>query len=175
MSLWHCLAASVIALALASCGTTQEVTQAPAVRPDVLVPSKDLNLVRGVLINRMTGIGYRVTTDAPATITFEKQLEQSSGFLGGMFGGPPYARVTTVLAESGGAIRIVAELATVTNPGTSNEQRSELRGKEPEAVQQTLESVVTDIRAMPPPRRTPAKKKKTKKAAQLFGASWNAA
>jgi hypothetical protein len=158
---WRSFAAGAFALALTACGTTQEVTQAPTIRPDVVVPSRDLNIVRGALINRITGLGYRVTIDAQSTITFEKKLEQE-GFLGGMFGGPPVARVTTVLAESGGAIRIVAELATVNNPGTGNEQRSELRGREPGAVQQALEAVVQDIRSMPPPRRVPAKKKAKK-------------
>lgn len=74
----------------------------------------------------MLNRGYNLTQDNQFTVSFDRPVENvlAAAMLGSSYDGTPNARVTYTIVEANGATRVIADMAIVTNPGSSFERRT---------------------------------------------------
>lgn len=136
--------AALLLPALAACQSTAARTSTASGRPEVTISGKPLPAIKGALLSRMLDNGYRVTRDDASTLTVEKE---ASGVLAPLLlstpaGGSPNVRIVYTFAEIGWATRVVADMAIISNPGTTFEKRIDMsQSSEAPKVQGYLDSV----------------------------------
>ncbi len=152
------LAASLLAAAtLHGCGTpVQHATASGNVEVTISAPTADV--VKAALVNEMVNRGYRITKDTPYEVVFDKPVENFAAqlLLGSRYDGVPNARISYMIAATPPTVRVVADMAIITNPGSSFERRTPLNnGQDSMQVQTILDSIKTKLEAppaAPPPR-----------------------
>ena len=114
-------------IGLTACQTVKPPATASG-RPEVTISGVTPAQVKPVLVNKTIDKGYRIVKDDAYSLTFEKPSDSFAAnvFLGTRAGGPPVQRVSFTIAEVGGATRVVADAALVSNAGMAFEQRTDV-------------------------------------------------
>ncbi|MBB5053047.1 hypothetical protein HNQ36_003038 [Afipia massiliensis] len=109
-------------------------------KPEVVLQNASVDAVKSELINNMINGGYRVTKDTSYELSFDKPVQNiaAAALLGSRYDAQPNARVTYTIASMGPNIRVVADLAVITNPGSSFERRTEFNNSQDSAQIQAM-------------------------------------
>jgi hypothetical protein len=117
--------------------------------PEVTVQNVAADKVKAALVNKMLNKGYRITRDTQFELAYDKPVENvmASVLLGSKYDSQPNARVAYSIAQVGKDVRVVADLAVITNPGSAFERRTDLnRGVESPKVQTFLDDMASEVR-----------------------------
>lgn len=111
--------------------------------PEIVMPNTTVSAVKSELVLRMTSDGYRITRDSDYELAFDKPAQGAAALLmGSRYDPVPYVRVSYAFAPTADAVRVSANTAIITNPGSSFERRAETtRGPDGQAVQNILTNV----------------------------------
>lgn len=148
------------AVALQGCGTPVEhATASGKVETSITAPSADV--VKSALVNEMVNRGYRITKDTPYEVAFDKPSDSVAAQLlfGSRYDGIPNARISYMIASTPPTVRVVADLAIITNPGSAFEQRMPLNNSQESVQAQALLDAVKYKIESPPPAAPKARKK----------------
>jgi hypothetical protein len=121
----------VLCAALGGCGTP--VTHATGSgKVEVEINGTTPESVKASLVNSMINRGYRITKDTPYEIAFDKPVDNLAVavLLGSKYDAQPNARVSYFIAATPPAVRVVADIAVITNPGSGFEQRTEMNASQ---------------------------------------------
>lgn len=110
-------------LLLTSCATPGR-DNAPSGRPEITVTGTDSILVGLKLTDEMLKLGYGIREQSGYSIVFEKQLTDPTVaiWFGGRYDMHPSSRVSYMLLEQDGTVRVVADLKIIMNPGSRDER-----------------------------------------------------
>lgn len=148
-----------VVLALASCalGACTATTNldkpldTPSGHPEVTISRTTDNKVKAALAREMTSKGFHVTKDTRSELAFDKPLDdkQAQAVLGNKVTGTTNGRITYSITRVGDDIRIIADLAAITNPGSPSELSTDMndatKGAPVHDVQSFLEDVRTEL------------------------------
>jgi hypothetical protein len=136
-------------LALASCtlGACAAPTHldSPNGHPEVTISRTTPNNVRAAIVSKMIDKGFHVTEDAQLKLVFDRPLDNklAEALLGSKVKGTPNGRITYSIAQVGDDVRVVADLAAITNPGSASERSTDMN--DPDAVHD-VQSLLDDLR-----------------------------
>lgn len=136
-------------VALAACAAPV-AHQTASGRAEATYPGVKVENVKAALVNRMTNGGYRVVRDSQFQLAFEKPNDNLAVnlLLGSKYDPQTNLRVTFDIAQAGDAVRVVSDLAVITNPGSGFEQRTDLNGSAASAeIQDTLDGLKYQIKS----------------------------
>lgn len=162
--LWFVAASAAVAavLTLGGCGTP--VTHATVSgKVEVAITGSTPEAVKAGLVNEMVNHGYRITKDTSYEIAFDRPTDNiaASVLLGSKYDAQPNARVSYFITPTPPIVRVVADIAIITNPGSSFERRTEMNGSQDSVqVQALLDRLKTSLEAPPPVAAKPSKSKK---------------
>ncbi len=96
-------------------------------RPELRVTGTDSIVVGLKLTNEMLNLGYNVREQSDYLIVFEKQITDTrvDTWSADRYDMHPHSRVSYMLFEQDGTVRVVADLKVITNPGTRFERVAE--------------------------------------------------
>jgi hypothetical protein len=157
-------AALAAVLMLGGCGTP--VTHATGSgKVEVAINGAAPEAIKAALVNKMLNSGYRITKDTAYEIAFDRPTDNIAVavLLGSKYDAQPNARVSYFIASTPPLVRVVADIAIITNPGSGFEQRTEMNGSQDSVrVQALLDEIKASLEAPPPPP-VAAKPSKSKK------------
>lgn len=130
----------VLCLALlAGCAT--QTLNTPTGRPEVTIPNADLEEIKNLLTQNAIDWGYHVREVTDYRAVYEKRGEGTGEAIlfGSTYDPFPLYRLQYDLLPQGEAVRIVGNLAVVTNPGSGYERTQDLsKGKSGVQIQDFL-------------------------------------
>lgn len=138
-------------IGLTACQTVKPPATASG-RPEVTIPGASAAQVKPLLLSKTIDKGYRIIKDDAYSLTFEKPTDNMAAaiLLSTNAGGPPTQRVTFTIAELGGATRVVADMAFVSNAGMAFERRTDVSsGAAAPQVQAFLDEVAAQATPAP--------------------------
>jgi hypothetical protein len=119
----------VVPVALSGCThPVQHFTPSGKVESVFLAPT---DAVKARLVNQMTDWHYTISKDTPYLISFDRPSEDlmANVLLGSKYDSTPNIRVTyTIMQMQSGSVRVVADFAVITNPGSGYERRTPING-----------------------------------------------
>ena len=101
----------------------------------------------------MLNKGYRITKDTQFELAFDMPVDNAmvSVLLGSKYDSQPNKRVSYSIAQVGEDVRVVADFAVITNPGSAFERRTDLNESAATTdVQTLLEEVASESKSAPP-------------------------
>jgi hypothetical protein len=148
-----------VVLALASCALGACTTSTnldkpldtPSGHPEVTISRTTDTKVKAALLHEMMSKGFHVTKDTRSGLAFDKPLDdkQAQAVLGNKVTGTAIGRITYSITRVGDDIRVIADLAAVTNPGSASELSTDMndpaKGAPVHDVQSFLEDVRTEL------------------------------
>jgi hypothetical protein len=147
------IAVLAAALILGGCGTP--VTHATGSgKVEVGINGATPEIVKPGLVNKMVNYGYRITKDTPYEIAFDRPTDNlaASILLGSKYDAQPNARVSYFITATPPTVRVVADIAIITNPGSSFERRTEMNNSQDSVqVQALLDDLKMSLETPPPP------------------------
>ena len=117
----------LVCFSLAACASP--VThQTASGRPEVTIATTTVDAVKGALISAMVNGGYSITRDSDYLLAFDRPVDNvlAAALLGSEYDSTPNARISYTIAELRSRIRVVADLALVTNPGSAFERHTNM-------------------------------------------------
>jgi len=117
----------VLALGCALCACAAPVhLDTPSGHPEVTISRVAPDRVKSALVNKMIDSGYRITKDTQFELTFDKPADSALAILllSSDRGGTPNMRVAYSIAQVGDDVRVVADVAIISNPGSPYEKTS---------------------------------------------------
>jgi hypothetical protein len=126
MRLLDALVLAFMSTALITC--TSVTHETPSGRAEVTIPNTTVDRVKSYLVSIMTNKGYRITKDSQFQISFDKPSENIAlnVLLGSKYDSTPNMRVSYDIAALPNGIRVISDLAVITNPGSAFERRTEV-------------------------------------------------
>jgi hypothetical protein len=118
------VALAVFALAFGGCQTVQHNT--PSGKAEVQIANVTTDQVKAEIVNGMMTSGWIIQQDTPYALSFDKPVQNvmAAALLGSQYDATPTSRVTFVIAQNGPNVRIVTDIAIITNPGSGFERRT---------------------------------------------------
>lgn len=115
-------------------------------RPEIMT-STPLEKLKPELVSAMMNRGYSMRSDSGMVMMMEKRLPDAYGISHGSRYDPiPAGRITFTFLQSSAQVRLIADLAIVTNPGSAYEsQKSANNTQDARVIQQFLEDLKTRI------------------------------
>ena len=115
-------------------------------RPEIMT-STPLEKLKPELVSAMMNRGYSMRSDSGMVMMMEKRLPDAYGISHGSRYDPiPAGRITFTFLQSSAQVRLIADLAIVTNPGSAYEsQKSANTTQDARVIQQFLEDLKTRI------------------------------
>lgn len=129
----YCVIARALALALCCTGCVAPVSHTTASgKPEVTIQRTTADAVKSAIVNRMVNGGYRITKDTPYEVAFDRPVQNIAAqvLLGSKYDSQPNARVSYMIATIGADVRVVSDMAIITNPGSGFEQRTEMNNSQ---------------------------------------------
>lgn len=145
------IAAAAAMLSLVACQTVKPPATASG-RPEVSIAGAKPEQVKALLVSKMLDKGYRLAKDDSFNVTFEKVSDNLAAniLFGTRAGGNPVVRVNYTIADLSGSVRVVADLAIISNAGMAFENRTDVSaGAEAPKVQAFLETVAEETATRP--------------------------
>ena len=101
-------------------------------RPEVTITTNNVGAVKGALISEMVNRGYSITRESDFLVAFDRPIDNvwAAALLGSRYDSTPNARVSYTIARIQDAIRVVADLAIITNPGSAFERQTNMNANE---------------------------------------------
>jgi C-terminal processing protease CtpA/Prc len=101
-------------------------------RPEITIPNVSTDRVKSELVNRMVNGGFRIHRDTPYEISFEKPSDNFAVnvLMGSKYDSQPNVRASYTLAQIGSGVRVVGDLAIVTNPNSAFEKRTDMNNSQ---------------------------------------------
>jgi hypothetical protein len=156
----------VLALGCALCACAAPThLDTPSGHAEVTISRVAPEKIKAALVNKMIDKGYRITKDTQFELAFDKPADSIlvAALFGSKYDAIPNARVTYSIAQVGDDVRIVGDLAVITNPGSAHEQRTDMNGAAKDApihdVQVFLDNLRTELTSTqtldnkPPPKK----------------------
>lgn len=143
------VAVLALGLFLAACVTTSmPVLQTPSGKPEVTVYGSDKKTVVDAIANEMLTLGYTIASVDDYVAMFTKRRSRRKYRDGKWIDSVIERRVTLNIVETGGAVRVVANLEIISDPGKETEKVSSPGGGGAAAhgLQDTLEKGVAAVR-----------------------------
>lgn len=123
----HKLLVLLFLIPLAGCATpVQHPT--PSGKPEVIINKTNVKTVRNKVSEFMINYGYRPVRSDDMTAVFDKIINDGGMInlmMGSQYDMNPAARVTYTFLEQGKAVRVIADIAVITNPGSGYERRND--------------------------------------------------
>lgn len=154
------LAIAALAAALGGCGSVDHHTASGKVEATIAAP---LEAVKAAVINAMVNQRYRISKDTAFELAFDKPTDNllAAAFLGSRYDSTPNTRISYFLAPTPPSVRVVADFAIITNPGSSYERRTDFNRSEDTAqVQALLDGVKAQLETRAPPPAAPPRQKR---------------
>ncbi len=125
------LAATVSAVLLAGCGTPVNHATISG-KPEVSISGTTPDAVKAAIINEMINRQYRISKDTPYEIAFDKPTDNAAAILllGSKYDAVPNVRASYYITSTPPTVRVVADLAVITNAGSGFERRTDVNGNE---------------------------------------------
>ena len=133
MSHYYVIACGFTVLALCCAGCAAPVAHMTASgKPEVTIQRTTADAIKSAIVNRMVNGGYRITKDTPYEVAFDRPVQNIAAqvLLGSKYDSQPNARVSYMIATIGADVRIVTDIAIITNPGSPFEQRTEMNNSQ---------------------------------------------
>jgi SPOR domain len=146
------LAVLGLAACLAGCGTPVRQNTASG-RPEVTVHQVPADRVKAAIVNEMIDMGYRITKDSQFEIAFDRPTDNpvAAVLFGSKYDAQPNARISYSIAQMGNDVRVVADMAIITNPGSGFEQRTDVSdGADSPKIQEFLDGMARSLAPQPP-------------------------
>lgn len=131
-------------LPLAGCATpVTHATQSG--KPEATIRGSE-SRVRKELTNLMMDSGYRVTKSDDTTIVFEKPITNTMAqfALASRYDHQPVERSSFTIIDQGKTVRLIGDLAGITNPGSAFERRTDFNRGADSMITQAQIDVVKD-------------------------------
>ena len=130
--------------ALGACSAPAQL-DTPSGRPEVTISRTTPDNVKAAVVRKMIDKGFQVTKDAQFELAFDRPLDNKlvGALLGSKVKGTPNGRITYSIAQVGDDVRVVADLAAITNPGSASERSTDINP--PDAVHD-VQSLLEDLR-----------------------------
>lgn len=111
-------------------------------RPEIMT-NASLDRLKPELVSAMMNRGYSMRSDSGMVMMMEKRLPDAYGISHGSRYDPiPAGRITFTFLQSSAQIRLIADMAIVTNPGSAYEsQKSANNTQDARVIQQFLEDL----------------------------------
>ena len=95
-------------------------------KPEVTIHTENVSSVKESVVSRMINRGYNLIRDTDYQMVFDRPIDNvwAAAFWGSRYDGIPNARITYTFAVGTDTVRVVADLAIITNPGSAFERRS---------------------------------------------------
>jgi hypothetical protein len=92
--------------------------------------------------------GFQVTKDTQFELAFDRPLDdkQAQAILGSKVKGTPHGRITYSIEQVGDDVRVVADLAVVSNPGRVSERSTDQNDASKGAPVHDVQSFLDDLR-----------------------------
>jgi len=151
----HILIALALVSLCAACSAPGQLATASR-HPEVTISQTTPDKVKSALVSKMIDKGYRITKDSPYELAFDHPMDNilATVLLGSKYDSEPNARVSYSIAQSGEDVRVVTDLAAITNPGSAFERRTDLNGSaEAAKVQAFLDGLRTELKSSQTPKR----------------------
>jgi hypothetical protein len=115
----------IVSLGLASCATPVQHNTASG-KPEVTINVADLDAVTSTFQSEMINRGYMQTGGNRFMLKFDRPVTNilASALLGSRYDSQPNARITYMFSKFSSSIRVVADMAVITNPGSAFERRT---------------------------------------------------
>jgi uncharacterized protein YceK len=100
----------------------------PSGKVEVTINGVQKSAVKDELINGMVNKGYTVTRSDDALLVFDRPIQNSAAafMFSSDFSANPTTRTSYNLIQTGKSVRVVADFAAITNPGSGFEKRTDL-------------------------------------------------
>jgi len=141
-----------VVLALASCalGACAAPTHldTPSGHPEVTISRTTPNKVKAALVRKMIDKGFQVTKDKQFELAFDRPLDNklAEALLGSKVSGTPNMRVTYSISQVGDDVRVIADLAAITNPGSASELSTDMNDAAKGAPVHDVQSFLDELR-----------------------------
>ena len=121
----------ILCFVVASCATPVKHHTASG-RPEVTIATTNVEAVKGALISEMVNRGYSITRESDFLVAFDRPVDNvwAAALLGSRYDSTPNARVSYTIARIQDTIRVVADLAIITNPGSAFERQTNMNANE---------------------------------------------
>jgi hypothetical protein len=131
------------------CGCAAPVQHGTASgKPEVTISNTTQDIVKPLVVNRMLSAGYRITRDTQFELAFDAPVQNVAAqvLLGSKYDSQPNARVSYSFASTGTGLRVVADIAIITNPGSGFERRTEMnQSADSPLIQNMLDAVRSEV------------------------------
>lgn len=146
------LGIAALAATLCGCASVDHQTASGKVEVTINAPPE---AVKASIVNAMVNQRYRISKDTAFELAFDKPTDNllAAAFLGSRYDSTPNTRISYFLAPTPPSVRVVADFAIITNPGSSFERRTDLNRSEDTAQVQAL---LDDVKAQTEQRVAPA-------------------
>ena len=142
-------AVTILCFLVAACATPVKHHTASG-RPEVTIATTNVGAVKGALISEMVNRGYSITRESDFLVAFDRPIDNvwAAALLGSRYDSTPNARVSYTIARIQDAIRVVADLAIITNPGSAFERQTNMNANEDSRkIQGLLDRVKSNVDA----------------------------
>ena len=97
-------------------------------KPEVTVSTNDVGAVKAALVSEMIDRGYGITSEGDHRLVFDRAADSflAGVLFGSSYDSTPNTRISYTLVPTSDGVRVVADLAVVTNPGSAFEKRMEM-------------------------------------------------
>lgn len=119
-------------------------------KPEVTVGTDDVGQVKAALVSEMVDRGYHITADSDYRLVFDRPVDNflAGVLLGSSYDTTPNARIAYALVRRAEGVRVVADIAIITNPGSAFEKRTEMnQSQESLGVQRALDALKSSFDA----------------------------
>ena len=142
-------AVMILCFLVAACATPVKHHTASG-RPEVTIATTNVGAVKGALISEMVNRGYSITRESDFLVGFDRPIDNvwAAALLGSRYDSTPNARVSYTIARIQDAIRVVADLAIITNPGSAFERQTDMNAnKDSRMIQGLMDRVKSNVEA----------------------------
>lgn len=122
-------------------------------KPEVTISTNDVGVVKAALVSEMIDRGYGITTEGDYRLVFDRPVDNLlvGVLLGSSYDSTPNARISYTLVPTSGRVRVVADIAIITNPGSAFERRTEMNQHQDSLdVQKALDALKSAVDAQRP-------------------------
>lgn len=122
-------------------------------KPEVTVSTSDVGAVKAALVSEMIDRGYNITTEGDFGMVFDRPVDNflAGVLLGSSYDTTPNARIAYTLVPKSDGVRVVADIAVITNPGSAFEKRTEMNQSQSSlGVQEALDALKLRVEASRP-------------------------
>lgn len=115
---WAKVSIALLCLCVGACASPV-LHQTASGKVEVTIENSAQEPVKSELVNVMINRGYAINRDSPFQIVFDKPVMNvlAAALLGSRYNSTPDARLSFTITQAGTSVRVIGDLAIITNPG----------------------------------------------------------